>query len=316
MTSPASDPLKTTNPDLKPFFFGGVASCAAEILTFPIDTAKTRLQLQGQTTDAHHSQNRYKGIFHCWKTVVKEEGLTVLYSGLAPALLRQAIYGTIKYGLYYTIKDFIGGEESPVKNVSIAVVAGSLSASIANPTDVLKVSLQSRSAPVVSPKRVIRVSLYNCFRDIYVREGISGLWRGVAPTASRAALVAGVQLPVYDMIKLFMLKHGILPGDSAWNHLFSSFCAGLCSCLVSSPVDVVRTRLMDQRTLLHPKPKTKDAQIIYKSSLQCGLTTLRNEGFLALYKGFVASFMRMGPWNIIFFLVYEQLKQISSSRAF
>ena len=166
----------------------------------------------GQKRDTRHSQNRYHGIFHCWKTVAKEEGISALYSGLAPALLRQAIYGTIKYGLYYTIKDLIGGEESPVKNVSIAVISGSLSASIANPTDVLKVRLQSHSAPVVSPKKVIRVSLYNCFRDIYVREGVAGLWRGVAPTATRAALVAGVQLPVYDMTKLFMLRNNILPG--------------------------------------------------------------------------------------------------------
>ena len=66
--------------------------------------------------------------------IAKEEGFTVLYSGLAPALLRQAIYGTVKYGLYYTIKDVVGGEESPLKNVSIAVIAGSVSASIANPT--------------------------------------------------------------------------------------------------------------------------------------------------------------------------------------
>ena len=78
----------------------------------------------------------------------------------------------------------------------------------------LKVRLQSHSAPVVSPKKVIRVSLYNCFRDIYVREGVAGLWRGVAPTATRAALVAGVQLPVYDMTKLFMLRNNILPGKT------------------------------------------------------------------------------------------------------
>ena len=36
--------------DLKPFFFGGIASCVAEAVTFPIDTAKTRLQLQGNNT--------------------------------------------------------------------------------------------------------------------------------------------------------------------------------------------------------------------------------------------------------------------------
>jgi solute carrier family 25 protein 14/30 len=32
---------------------------------------------------------------------------------------------------------------------------------------------------------------------------------------------------------------------------------------------------------------------------------------LALYRGFVPSFMRMGPWNVIFFVVYEQLKKLN-----
>ena len=47
---------------LLPFIFGGVASCVAEIATFPIDTAKTRLQLQGQARDKRHSSTPYRGM--------------------------------------------------------------------------------------------------------------------------------------------------------------------------------------------------------------------------------------------------------------
>ena len=93
----------------------------------------------------------------------------------------------------------------------------------------------------------------------------------------------------------------------------SSFCAGLCACLVSSPVDVIRTRLMDQRIVRNTGSTSSKSpkEIVYKSSLDCGLSTLKNEGFSGLYRGFVPSFMRMGPWNIIFFLVYEQLKTLN-----
>ena len=35
---------------------------------------------------------------------------------------------------------------------------------------------------------------------------------------------------------------------------------------------------------------------------------VRSEGPLALYKGFFPAFARMGPWNVIFFLVYEKLQ--------
>ena len=46
--NPSSSSAGGAGADLKPFFFGGIASCVAETVTFPIDTAKTRLQLQGR----------------------------------------------------------------------------------------------------------------------------------------------------------------------------------------------------------------------------------------------------------------------------
>ena len=64
---------------------------------------------------------------------------------------------------------------------------------------------------------------------------------------------------------------------------------------------------MDQRKL-RTSSASPQKQQIYKSSLDCGWSTLKTEGLSGLYRGFVPSFMRMGPWNIIFFLVYEQLK--------
>ena len=299
-----------------------------------------------------------------------------MYSGIAPALLRQAVYGTMKYGLYYSLKDLVAGhivegEESPITNVSLAVVSGAISSAVANPTDVLKVRMQSGTSDSITKStssyaghQLNRMKMSSAFKDIYIKEGIGGLWRGVCPTAQRAAIVAGVQLPVYDLTKVFLIRHDLIK-ESPANNLISSIFAGLCACLVSSPMDVIRTRMMDQRKLRKtysltspnfqttPKSHVPDTSnrisavadeskvcssslrgnsvpvsssassrtqggtgtnsqpvAIYKSSLECGLATVRNEGFNALYRGFVPAFMRMGPWNIIFFLVYEQLKQI------
>jgi len=54
---------------------------------------------------------------------------------------------------------------------------------------------------------------------------------------------------------------------------------------------------------------TASAQKLYSGSLDCAVQTIRNEGILALYKGFIPTWVRMGPWNIIFFITYEQLKK-------
>ncbi|XP_032170649.1 kidney mitochondrial carrier protein 1 isoform X3 [Mustela erminea] len=251
----------------KPFVYGGLASITAECGTFPIDLTKTRLQIQGQTNDANFKEIRYRGMLHALVRIGKEEGLKALYSGIAPAMLRQASYGTIKIGTYQSLKRLFvehQEDETLLINVVCGILSGVISSTIANPTDVLK---------------------------------------GVSLTAQRAAIVVGVELPVYDLTKKHLILSGLM-GDTVYTHFLSSFTCGLAGALASNPVDVVRTRMMNQRVL-------RDGTCSgYTGTLDCLLQTWKNEGFFALYKGFWPNWLRLGPWNIIFFVTYEQLKKL------
>lgn len=285
----------------RPFVYGGLASCVAEFGTFPIDTSKTRLQVQGQKLDANHSELKYRGMIDCLLKISRQEGVSALYAGIWPAVLRQATYGTIKFGTYYSLKKLAirqYGNETVTLNVACAVTAGAVSSAIANPTDVLKVRMQIRGSHG-------NVSLVGCFKDVYTQEGISGLWKGVNPTAQRAAVIAAVELPVYDFCKSHLMNAF---GDQVGNHFISSFVASLGSAVASTPIDVVRTRLMNQRNLKEKSNVTTTH--IYKGTIDCFIRTFKNEGFWAFYKGFIPAWFRMGPWNIIFFITYEQLKKL------
>ncbi|EDW70959.1 mitochondrial uncoupling protein Bmcp [Drosophila virilis] len=299
--------------DWRPFVYGGLASITAEFGTFPIDTTKTRLQIQGQKIDQTFSQLRYRGMTDAFVKISREEGLRALYSGIWPAVLRQATYGTIKFGTYYTLKKLASerglltdndGSERVWSNIICAAGAGAISSAIANPTDVLKVRMQ------VHGKGTDQLGLLGCFREIYKYEGVRGLWRGVGPTAQRAVVIASVELPVYDFCKLQLMSAF---GDQVANHFVSSFIASLGSAVASTPIDVIRTRLMNQRhvTVLNGGLATAAASPakLYSGSLDCAVQTIRNEGLFALYKGFIPTWVRMGPWNIIFFITYEQLKK-------
>ena len=86
-----------------------------------VDTAKTRLQLQGSKGDSRFTRTkwvdfpmkelfsfvtslslvRYSGFVSCLRRVAGEEGASQLYRGLPPALLRQAVYGSIKYDHFF-----------------------------------------------------------------------------------------------------------------------------------------------------------------------------------------------------------------------
>ena len=85
---------------------------------------------------------------------------------------------------------------------------------------------------------------------------------------------------------------------------------GFSAALASNPVDVIKTRLMVQRRVTTLAGDNGAA--VYRSAIHCGLHTMRTEGPPALFKGFVPSFARMGPWNVIFFVVYEKLKALQS----
>uniref|UniRef100_A0AAY5KRQ9 Solute carrier family 25 member 14 n=1 Tax=Esox lucius TaxID=8010 RepID=A0AAY5KRQ9_ESOLU len=270
------------NLNWKPFIYGGMASIVAEFGTFPIDLTKTRLQVQGQS---QYMEVRYRGMFHALFRIGKEEGIKALYSGISPALLRQASYGTIKIGTYNTLKRLFvthPEDETMVINVFCGVVSGVLSSSLANPTDVVKIRMQAQGS-------LLQGSMMSNFINIYQTEGTRGLWRGVIPTAQRAAIVVGVELPVYDITK---------------KHLIKSVSTYICTtwALASNPVDVVRTRMMNQRVL--------SGNPMYKGTLDGLMQTWKNEGFFALYKGFWPNWLRLGPWNIIFFITFEQLKKL------
>lgn len=93
---------------------------------------------------------------------------------ISPAILRQATYGTIKFGTYYSLKqmatDRWGTDDLVLINIVCAAVAGAISSAIANPTDVVKVRMQ-----VTGLDR--NKSLVSLFKGVYQKEGVRGLWR-------------------------------------------------------------------------------------------------------------------------------------------
>lgn len=79
------------------------------------------------------------------------------------------------------------------------MVSGAIANGLANPTDVLKVRLQAKSDGN-------KPSMLKAFIEIFNTEGFKGLYRGVLPNMQRAAVITGVELPVYDSAKSFFVE--------------------------------------------------------------------------------------------------------------
>ncbi|EFA80058.1 mitochondrial substrate carrier family protein [Heterostelium album PN500] len=89
-----------------------------------------------------HTQNQYRGFVRGTIQIVRQEGIAGLYKGLSPSLLREATYSTLRMGGYDWIKVYFvdeNGKTSLTSKIVAGAISGSVGASIANPTDLIKV---------------------------------------------------------------------------------------------------------------------------------------------------------------------------------
>ncbi|GAB2232420.1 hypothetical protein Drorol1_Dr00011452 [Drosera rotundifolia] len=76
---------------------GAFAGALTGAVTTPLDLIKTRLMVQG-------SQNQYKGIVDCVKTIIRDEGAPALLKGIGPRVMWIGIGGAIFFGVLESTK--------------------------------------------------------------------------------------------------------------------------------------------------------------------------------------------------------------------
>ncbi|KAF2708249.1 mitochondrial carrier [Pleomassaria siparia CBS 279.74] len=273
-----------------PFWFGGSASCFAACFTHPLDLVQVRLQTQG-----HHGVRR--NMIQMFAHVANTDGVKGLYRGLSAAQLRQATYSMTRFGVYEELKDRLTTADSKPSFptlVAMASVSGFLGGIAGNPGDIINVRMQHDSALPMEQRRNYKSALDGLVR-MAREEGIGSLWRGVWPNSSRAVLMTVGQLATYDGFKKVLLDNTPLR-DNLATHFTASFFAGFVATTICSPVDVIKTRVMS----------SSDG----KGVVAIITDIFRAEGLRWMFKGWVPSFIRVGPHTILTFLFLEQHKKL------
>ncbi|KAJ2861012.1 hypothetical protein GGI22_002564 [Coemansia erecta] len=276
-----------------PFYFGGFAACAANFFTHPLDLLKVRLQTVKGAAGKH-------GLSHVVKTIYTEQGVLGFYNGISAAVLRQMTYSMARFATYDMMKKKLALEDGslPFYRMAFAgVVAGGVGGICGTPADIVLVRLQNDGSLPVEKRRNYKNAFDGLFR-IAREEGGKGLFKGAIPNVSRAMLMTGGQLCSYDAFKQLLLSTPYF-NDGLPLHFSASFLAGFVATTITSPFDVVKTRIMNAG------PASP-----YKNLLQAMVVIVKEEGPLALYKGWTPSFVRMAPQTILTFIFLEQFRNI------
>ena len=220
---------------------------------------------------------------------------------ITPSLMREATYSTLRLGLYEPLKERFGATDpahTPLwKKLCAGAIAGAIGSAIACPTDVIKIRLMSLPS---GNQWGYRHTLH-AFQAIVSNEGIRGLWTGVSATVKRSALVSATAVSSYDHAKHTILNAELL-SEGPVLHIVASSVAGFVTNCVTSPIDMVRTRYMNQKKDHNKKP------VLYRGTIDCIVKTVRKEGLFGLYKGFIPNWTRTGTHTVVTFFVFEQLR--------
>ncbi|QWW23868.1 hypothetical protein CA7LBN_002702 [Candidozyma auris] len=215
-------------------------------------------------------------------SIVKYEGVFKLYSGLTASLLRQATYSTARFGVYEFLKEQYQRKYNVMPSTAVllpmSMISGALGGLVGNPSDVVNIRMQNDSA---LPQE-LRRNYKNAF------EGLFRIVKSVLMTAS--------QVVTYDISKNFLVDCLSMDSSKKSTHFSASLMAGLVATTVCSPADVVKTRIMN-------------AQGTSSGALSILTTAVKAEGPAFMFRGWLPSFIRLGPHTIATFLVLEQLRK-------
>ena len=136
----------------------------------------------------------------------------------------------------------------------------------------------------------------DAFRTILRAEGFGGLYKG-ASAIIWATPACSLYFLGYESCKS-------LGKDNPLVHAGSGFFAQLCGSLLWVPTDVLKERMQVQTHV----------QKGYESYLKAVRTVVAEGGMRKLYKGYWAHQMTYGPFNSVYFTLYEQCKAAGRRR--
>lgn len=104
----------------------------------PTDLVKVRLQAEGKAG----TPRRYDGALYAYYTIIKQEGLAALWTGIVPNIARNAIINAAELASYDHLKEIIlklpGFTDTVLTHLLAGLGAGFFAVSIGSPVDVVK----------------------------------------------------------------------------------------------------------------------------------------------------------------------------------
>ncbi|CAL4889047.1 unnamed protein product [Urochloa decumbens] len=188
---------------------GSIAGGTAVICTYPLDLIRTKLayQVKGAVSagfrECKPSEQVYKGIMDCVKTIYRQNGMKGLYRGMAPSLYGIFPYSGLKFYFYEKMKSHVPEEHRKdiIAKLGCGSVAGLLGQTITYPLDVVRRQMQVQA---FSSSSVVGRGTFESLVMIVKQQGWRQLFSGLSINYLKVVPSVAIGFTVYDSMKVWL----------------------------------------------------------------------------------------------------------------
>lgn len=188
----ARDPARITPAER--FVAGAAAGAVAQTAIYPLELIRTRLALC--------ESGRYRGIADAARQIVRQEGWRAFYRGLKPSLLGILPYAGVDIATFELLKeallDHYDGRPPPAAILAAGAASSSVAQFCSYPLALVRTRLQAQGVGGVPLKYG---GMGEVVSKALAREGVRGLYKGLAPNLAKMAPAAGISWFVFEEVK-------------------------------------------------------------------------------------------------------------------
>lgn len=273
---------------------GAAGSVVAMGTLFPLDTVKSRLQLE-EGREAKHTLAMIHDL------VVKEGPLT-LYRGMVPVLQSLCASNFVYFYTFHGLKMLKSKRNQTAGNdLMVASIAGIVTVLTTTPLWVVNTRLKMRGIGQGSERNN---NEYNTLLDGLIQickyEGLGKLWAGTLPSLMLVTNPA-IQFMTYESIKrrITATLQGAQP--PAWMFFAIGAVAKTISTALTYPLQLVQTKLRHGHKYPNLPPDAGTLEIL--------MYILKKQGVAGLYKGMEAKLLQTVLTTALMFLAYEKISR-------